>query len=345
MKTQWLPVLQSFRKAIAQSKLRDDERGSAMTEFIMCLPVFILIFAGVLDLYKVNQQGLEVKSAAAAVTMADAISIQTTLSGNMDHMNPLSSGISDLIGGNYSGMADAILNGASAGGIYIDSGLKASLADVVLPVSPSPKFTLASIMGTTTAEDGNNLYSYNLLNDLVNFESQAFTSGSFAGITSGILSATGARPGIVAGIRYGAARGEKSKTTNGNFGSYEMGARYTLPAPTMPTHRFFSVAMTRLEFARSNPYDKTIVVFNYEADTSGGDSVPSNEADNCAQGAQNYESCINANATDENGAAQCPGANCPCSLDDYGVTDDCAGGGNPLSGFFGSWDPNNPNGP
>ncbi len=313
-------------------RAHQNQRAAAMTEFVIGLPIFILIFAGVMDLYHINHKALEVKAAAASETLADAISIQTTMSGNMDHMVPIASTITDLVQGNYSSFADAVVNGTSGAGIYADSGLKVGLADLILPINPQPKLTLEDIMGAS------NSYSYNLLNDMISFEKEAFTTPSFAGVTSGILSLTGARPAIAAGLRYGAARSEEhSRTHAGNFGTYDVSAKYSLPAPPMPTHRALSVAMTRLEFARSKPFDKTIVVFDYSADTSGADESI-REASNCAQGAELYQSCVNNNPQCQNNA---PGPLCPCDIEDYDISEDCGSGSgnNPLGDLFGDWSP------
>ncbi len=313
-------------------RAHQNQRGSALTEFVIGLPIFILIFAGVTDLYRLNNTALVVKAAAASNTFAHAVSIQTSLSPQ--HMNPMGSAIADLGQGNYSGIGDAMVNGLSAAGIYADSGVKVGLADLILPINPSPKVTLGPIMGQADG-GGSNLYSYNLLNDLVSFEKEAFQQPSFTQITSGILSLTGARPAMAAGIRYGAARGEAPGSVSGNFGTYDMGAKYSLPAPPMPTHRAISVALTRLEFARSKPFDKTIVVFDYSADTSGADEKIK-EASNCQQGAELYQSCVNNNPLCSSNE---PGASCPCDIKDYDVSEDCAGGGNPLDDMFGDWTP------
>lgn len=313
-------------------RAHQNQRASALTEFIIGLPIFILIFAGISDIYSLNNKALVVKATASSKTFADAVSIQTTL--RPKHMNPVGSALVDLGQGNYSGFGDAFINGLSGAGIYADSGVKVNLADIILPVNPSPEITLGPIMGQADGS-GSNLYSYNLLNDLVSFEKEAFTQPSFTQITSGILSMTGARPAIAAGIRYGAARGEEPGSVTGNFGTYDMGARYSLPAPPMPTHRAISVALTRLEFARSTPFDKTIVVFDYSADTSGADEKIK-EASNCEQGAELYNSCVKNNPLCSSNA---PGASCPCDIKDYDVSEDCAGGGNPLEDLFGGWTP------
>ncbi len=320
------------RIVAAIRRAHQNQRASALTEFVIGLPIFILIFAGVSDIYQINNTALVVKAAASSKTFADAVSIQTTL--RPAHMNPVGSAIVDLAQGNYNGFGDAFINGLSGAGIYADSGVKVGLADLILPVNPEPKVTLAPIMGQAD-ESGSNLYSYNLLNDLVSFEKESFSTPSFTNITSGILSLTGARPAIAAGIRYGAARGEDSGSVKGNFGTYEMGASYSLPAPPMPTHRAISVALTRLEFARSKPFDSTIVVFDMSADTSGADEQIK-EASNCAAGAQLYAKCIEDNPLCSSNE---PGNACPCNKKDWDVSEECAGGGNPLEDLFGGWKP------
>lgn len=51
-----------------------DERGVAMTEFIITLPVFILIFAGLLNLYRIERRSVEVKMLASKDMWKNAMS-------------------------------------------------------------------------------------------------------------------------------------------------------------------------------------------------------------------------------------------------------------------------------
>jgi len=54
-----LRLLSSFHK---------NEDGTAMTEFVVVLPIFILMFVGMNELYKTNRQGLRAKITAAKST-------------------------------------------------------------------------------------------------------------------------------------------------------------------------------------------------------------------------------------------------------------------------------------
>lgn len=47
------------------SHFHQDQEGTSMTEFVMCLPVFIIIFIGIQDLAVMNVAGVRVKVQAA----------------------------------------------------------------------------------------------------------------------------------------------------------------------------------------------------------------------------------------------------------------------------------------
>ena len=57
-----------FAPLRAFSALHRSEDGTAMTEFVIVLPVFILLFVGMNELYKTNRQGLRAKIMAAKST-------------------------------------------------------------------------------------------------------------------------------------------------------------------------------------------------------------------------------------------------------------------------------------
>lgn len=52
-----------------------DRRGTAMTEFVITLPVFIIIWVGMLDLYQVERESVRVKMEASHATWQNAMDV------------------------------------------------------------------------------------------------------------------------------------------------------------------------------------------------------------------------------------------------------------------------------
>jgi len=72
-------------------RFHDDERGTAMTEFVAMLPVFITIFAGIVNMGVLQRDGVRVKIIAAKNMWTEAMSVANDdpLTGFNDHVNPL----------------------------------------------------------------------------------------------------------------------------------------------------------------------------------------------------------------------------------------------------------------
>jgi len=250
------------------------ESGSAMTEFIIGLPVFVLIFSGMGMLYRLNEEALEVKAKADADMWSNA-------KGQLHQMIPLVGGLSSV-----SSVGDLFQNGLSAGGIYLDSGAKVSIPDKLIPGAPGTpaKFTIGGIMGTS-----DDFFSHRLLNDMVD---PTLNTSGFAGVVSSVVSTTGAAPAIAAGMRYGAATGRATSSFDHPWGGhYDFDSgQLDMPAPTAATHRIATVAMIRLQFATDDKWNKSLLEFNTDMDTSGSSDLA--DGDQCQNQVQDYQSCV-----------------------------------------------------
>lgn len=71
-------------------RLHLDERGTTITEFVIVLPVFVLIFSATLALSRMQHTGIEVQISASSDMWEQAIAIQTdtTLDPTSSHMMP-----------------------------------------------------------------------------------------------------------------------------------------------------------------------------------------------------------------------------------------------------------------
>ncbi len=288
----------------------NSESGSAITEMVMGLPVFIMIFSGMGMLYQFNQEALVVKAEAYKNLW------QSDSDGSLLGMIPIVGAATSI-----SSVGDVWQNGLSGAGIYVDSGVKAKIPAVLMPGSNiNPKYSIGSITGGS-----DDMVNNRLLNDMIN---PTMNSGGFAQIVSSVLQTTGAGLALGAGIRYGAAKGSatvsKSSGVWGNI-DYESG-EIDLPARTAATHRLAAVALTRLEFSNTDRFDQSIPVFEMDPNFS---NESTSEGDACSTQNDAYTSCLSAN----------PGNESACESSQ--PSGDCAsiGGSNPLGNFDMSWAP------
>lgn len=260
-------------------RFRGCESGSAMTEFVIGLPVYVLIFSGMGMLYTYNSEALLVQSQAYAALQADSF-------GKTSQMVPLVGAATSV-----DSMGDLFTSGLSAGGIYVDSYAKVKIPEMLLSDVPEPHYLIGDIMGSSDDYVG-----HRLLNDMVD---PTWNGGSFAGVFMSLVQTSGAGPAIGAGIRYGASEGEASRSFSHPWGdqTFESG-KLTTPAPTAATHRLAPVLLTRLEFSLTERFDESIPVFDtsLNMDSEQMDTVndASEKADECKSQVQTWSNCSNA---------------------------------------------------
>jgi hypothetical protein len=250
------------------------ESGSAMTEFVIGLPIFIMIFSGMGVLYRLNHESLIVKADANAQMWADA-------EASMVGMVPLV-GAATSVGS----IGDLFQNGLSGAGIYADSGVKVRIPKTLMPgaVSVTPKLTIGGIMGTT-----DEYVSHRLLNDMVD---PTWHGGGFVGAFNSIVQTSGAGPAIAAGMRYGAVDGEATRSFSTKFGdlNFESG-KLDVPMPNASVHRVAPVIMTRLALEGTERYKKPIQVFDMSMNLNSEGREDIEEMEECQQEAQDYQNC------------------------------------------------------
>lgn len=282
--------MSEFMNAIIRriASLARNEEGSAMTEFVIGLPVFVLIFSGMGMLYRINQEALFVKAEANALLWEDA-----ELDLNAVGMVPIVGAATSV-----SSIGDLAQNGVSGLGIYADSGVKTSIPLALVPGTfrNTPCFSVGCALGNSDPT----LFSWNLLNDnaadgIVNGN---LGGGSGPAVLNSILTGTGSRPGIVAGIRYNTIEGQapdRDVQTNWGDLTFQPG-KLDMPATTVPTHRILAVGLTRAQFADDEVFDDQIPEFNSEFTLN---SSQADVGDDCAQAGDAYEQCVDAGPTGE----------------------------------------------
>lgn len=298
-----------------------------MTEFVIGLPVFVLIFGGILMLYNINNEALRMKGMANSDLWANAdlgagdiipIAAAAGLFGAQD-------------------FNDVAQNGASALGIYADSGVKTMIPLTLLPGTDpsSPCFLVGCALGGVDSD----YMSHVLLDDnMVNgIAGGNLSAGGWANIVSSALTISGSRPAFVAGIRYGAVEGESqtASVTTPMFGDVELeSGKLDVPGITQPTHRSLAVLVTRVEFARDEVWNKQLPEFDEDFDT-GDSSVAAGQEGECNTAVTNYQGCMGSGAageSQEDAAKRC---------EDQAPGDACGslGSDNPLPSVSPGWSP------
>ncbi|RAL24865.1 hypothetical protein DL240_01250 [Lujinxingia litoralis] len=264
-----------------------------MTEFVIVLPLFLTAFVGITALYDAHETALRTHGLAAADLWADTRTIQTSYAAI--NMHPAAGAID--AGLHYSdtgqwGVAAVKDVAEAAGGLYADSGAKAKLASFIENVGVNPKLTLSGILGDNTS------HTFNLMNDQM--MAGQMQTGGWAQITSSILTQSGARPALAAGIRYGIGASVVRKEFSEHYwlSGQQAEAAYTAAAPTMPEERLLAVALTRLELGTTTAYQDAMMPFTMipEFDAASSVDVPNAEeldqqSQECAQKAQEWADC------------------------------------------------------
>lgn len=293
-------------------RLHSEQAGTALTEFAITLPVYLLFFAGIVSFHQVQQAALMSHQKASAELWKEAVHMQTTRF--TDGYTPLA-GVYNAAdyysrAGETFGIAHTIDTVTSVQGMYADSHYKVWAMDKVLLADLKSESKLApKVMNEKS-------HAYKLMDDRV----QA-PSGGGSGvlrIVSMALDMTGARPAIAAGVRYGVVGGvDKDHYDVPFFDNSRPKARYNASAPTYPEERWAALALTRIEMANTKAYNELLAFGNHKfgtnkpprakapgvpdgpgnCDGGGGVEEMSEEEkafrEECQRRAEKYESCYN----------------------------------------------------
>lgn len=226
-------------------RLDRDERGTALTEFVIILPVFIIVFAGILKLRKVGNEAVEHNVRAnkklwVAVYEAEDEELRMTPRGALaDTFGPQEESIL--------GRVDAAVTGF--GGHWGESYSRTALAMPALLGRRAPRSVRRNLTMRPYNVIGDAKVANILTNDSVDLTSVDTSGGIVGTIVTGALQLLGATAGYAANIRYGNVESEMQTDQIEVAGlSHTFETQYeslVSPAQSPPFNDFINTAETR----------------------------------------------------------------------------------------------------
>jgi hypothetical protein len=191
-----------------------DERGTSVTEFVMTLPVVIIIFAGIVTLGRLGHETGKIKIEAQTKMWEEATK------SNAGSITPRSAVTQ---GSEFSSVLTGIAT--TMGGHWGESYTRVKLASTVPLLAPTDP--------VTTADDiiGDSGYANALTND--GLSAPPSGGGGFGHLLSYAVQISGAIPNAGAGVKYGYVEGEiRDRQVDGFLGNdITMSARYRTLVP------------------------------------------------------------------------------------------------------------------
>lgn len=248
------------RAAQLAGRLHREEEGTALTEFVISLPAFLVIFVAIFQFTMVQAAATEVHVRAAKRLWTAALPVQKNKM-TTNHMLPALSATRSM----------PIINKRAQGGMItktLDLGSKTLLMatnghfgesyTLTLPYEQTgmANYNLPTGGVKRTVDD---VASTKFTRSLVNDGLSSPSGGSGLGALSSIVGATGGRPAIAAGIRYGLVSGEADKSVSLPGGvSWQTNAMYDVIVSPYPHKSFVdhlqTVGMVRLTMEECKLY-------------------------------------------------------------------------------------------
>lgn len=186
-----------------------DERGTSMTEFVITLPMFIVIFAGVGSLTRMEKESVRTKLAAARATWNEAIPVHNT-QGNMfpgfEHTMPVLAAANEL-----SELSSHPSPGGDLPQLLSSIGL---LQGHLKQAERTTDWWKSAVRGNPPAvpKEGAD-FAKKMTSDSAVFDPLPFPSGRIVVFALSVpYSLGGSRHAQGAGIRYGTAAGSASRS-------------------------------------------------------------------------------------------------------------------------------------
>ncbi len=224
------------------------ESGTAMTEFAITLPVYLIFLLGISSVTTLHHNVLDSKKAASAALWEDAVDKQrgNSLPTNMAPAGGLIESqfyywnLEDYSKHRFHGAFWGIDSLAAGTGMYPELGAKSILGHEWNNIEP--KFQLSSILCEPS-------HAVTLNDDMM-----GAPQGS--GVWSTIMAFTGARPGIAAGINYGISYGIDDRSFDyAGFGmSGDVQSHYVASVAPRATPHLFGSLMTYFELRDEDAY-------------------------------------------------------------------------------------------
>lgn len=236
------------------ARLHRDQKGTSLTEFVICLPVFLIIFTGVVNLNKLQDKSVLIKVQATHELWSNAIPVQK--SNISDRMLPSVQGAKAAghIGSRFRYPISDTVGIAGGAGLGLTGHFGESYA-MTIPVNAAANIFTSDMELEPT---GGPVYNdRELTRDLVDdgtIKSLPSGSGPLSYLNM-LITISGARPAIAAGIRYGLASGEAQHTVSIVGTSHQLSTGYDVLVAPRPTAEALTVAVTRLAVESYKPYN------------------------------------------------------------------------------------------
>lgn len=268
-------------------QLYDDERGTTMTEFIMTVPIFIVCFVGIVQLGLFNEKSVKTWARAHRNTFE----LVTRVS------NPLASPYAQPTAGaalsaGTLALGGQPINAAPAGypyamlsetGTWIEMARRGHWGESNARTLPADAMLrLTYVDGNVTANPNRIMgNSRRFTKDLVDENVGNFSSGgggSALGVLNGVISGSGIRPALGAGMRYGAvgAYADDNLTIMGR--SISTRAHFNCLVPPRPLTgaeaEWVPTAITRLTMESYREYTGVLGISGRQRYPGGSLSTP-----------------------------------------------------------------------
>lgn len=237
-------------------RLNKDQRGTALTEFIITVPIFIMVFAGITSIGSVNERSTRTWARAYKATFDSAVGVQRSIGG--PHM---SAPIGGALALSHIATAPQEMGGIQRAMFTLSDGyafgsllFRGTLGEQHGRVRPTDfAFELNARQGsgnddrilgvefgdsnllTNDIDDivGNSTYAKDIYDDSVSTSGFSGGGGSALSTLNAVISASGLRPTLATGTRYGTVMGSASDSmTVGPFTYNPSSFVNTLVAPT-----------------------------------------------------------------------------------------------------------------
>lgn len=244
-----------------------DRSGTSLTEFVIMLPIFLLIFQGIVKLGQFTRKGSEPPVEAYQKTFGKTVEKQkdSPLIPTSSHFHPSSGGGGALNQTwsksppyNKSGTVRTVTKGAEtaayggliAGGHMDESAVRVTgtraVADIKGcqgPTTPAAHKCVDLDIGTRDSYVKSNMegvtgeapYATDLLDDSPGNDMDQSNASGPLGRLNGFISSTGVRPAIAAGVRYGTVTGRSQRNYSFMGEDMDMRAYYSNLVPPATT--------------------------------------------------------------------------------------------------------------
>lgn len=216
-------------------RLHRDEHGTTLTEFVSVLPIFILIFGGMLHLSALEREGFRTKAKAAKATWEASMDVaQGGMVPNFNHQAPVLAGANSLsIMANQETSLATLYDMRGRMGL-LSGGPRGEMRGSVRVLS----LTKPNPPSSSKQPDYTKIKNQHARRLLEERNSRSLSTSNGLSVYS--LASTLSRvplvenPTFSAGMRYGMVEGEHQETVTIGGINYDMGQRYNMMVSPVP---------------------------------------------------------------------------------------------------------------